>query len=82
MTGYGNRLFTAGVEGIIATWEVPMPSQVDMYGKAEAHSIKTDIWQCHDEPIWALALNEADQQLLSISSDRTMKLWNAASDTA
>jgi len=44
MTGYGNRLFTAGIEGVISTWEVPMPNQVDMYGKCETNVIKNEIW--------------------------------------
>ena len=34
LEGAGTDLFSAGVEGVIKYWKVPLPSEVDMYGSA------------------------------------------------
>jgi striatin 1/3/4 len=80
IAGHERRLFSAGVEGFIKTWKVPLPNEVNMYGPSIDIEIQTELWQAHSEPIWGLSLDAAEMQLLSFSSDNTIKLWDAASD--
>jgi hypothetical protein len=37
-------LFSAGVEGFIKKWVVPMPGDVNMYGSTDGTEITSELW--------------------------------------
>lgn len=74
MSDQANIAFTAGSEGIIKCWSVPLPKDVDTYGPSESKNYCIGTWNCHEEAIWQLAHHPFEKRLLSSSSDGTIKL--------
>ena len=60
-----NFLFTAGAEGVVRQWS--MESLLN----GESPCFEEE---CHDEPIWSMALNEKRGLLLTSSADQTLNL--------
>jgi striatin 1/3/4 len=50
-------IYTAGEEGQIRVWEVPLSSQILPYGKTEGRNFCIGVWKGHTETIWDLAFH-------------------------
>eukprot|EP01017_Pseudomicrothorax_dubius_P016736 TRINITY_DN1894_c0_g1_i1.p1 TRINITY_DN1894_c0_g1~~TRINITY_DN1894_c0_g1_i1.p1 ORF type:complete len:672 (+),score=69.54 TRINITY_DN1894_c0_g1_i1:118-2133(+) len=71
----GYFLYTAGSEGVIRTWAIPVPGQYDVYGSQADKPFCLSYWKAHLEPIWDLQQHSTENILVSSSSDGTIKLW-------
>jgi striatin 1/3/4 len=71
-----NQPISAGVDGEIKIWNLP-PSSDDIYKSyGSATPFLKESLKGHQDSIWSLSMNEKSQNLLSASSDKTIKLWN------
>jgi len=75
----GDLCFSGGIDSTIRVWNMPNPS-VDPYDCFDP-SVLAATLRGHTDAVWSLAYNTSRQQLLSASSDGTVKLWSPVSKT-
>merc|ERR1712241_445279 len=75
----GDLCFSGGIDSTIRVWNMPNPS-VDPYDCFDP-SVLAATLRGHSDAVWSLAYNTSRQQLLSASSDGSVKLWSPVSKT-
>jgi len=75
----GDLCFSGGIDSTIRVWNLPSPS-VDPYDCFDPQVLAATL-RGHTDAVWSLAYNTSRQQLLSASSDGTVKLWSPSSKT-
>jgi len=75
----GDLCFSGGIDSTIRVWNMPNPS-VDPYDCFDP-SVLAATLRGHTDAVWSLAYNTSRQQLLSASSDGTVKLWSPVNKT-
>ncbi len=70
-----NFVFTAGKEGIIKVWNLPLPEEVDSFGPSEGKNLCIANWNASPEVIWELNHHPKDYLMLSSSADGTVRMW-------
>jgi len=75
----GELCFSGGVDSTIRVWNMPNPN-VDPYDCFDS-SVLAATLRGHSDAVFSLAYNTSRQQLLSASSDGTVKLWSPTSKT-
>jgi WD40 repeat protein/serine/threonine protein kinase len=65
----GSTVFTAGTEGLIREWEIESNSLI--------REISTGV-----NNIWGIVLSENGDQIASVGSDDTVRIWSLTQDTA
>jgi len=75
----GDLCFSGGIDSTIRVWNLPS-SSVDPYDCFDP-SVLAATLRGHTDAVWSLAYNTSRQQLLSASSDGTVKLWSPSSKT-
>lgn len=73
ISGTGEHCYSGGLDGTINCWNVPN-SNIDPYDLYEPDILNSTL-HGHSDAIWGLAVLNSKQQLLSCSSDKTVKLW-------
>ncbi|XP_057670589.1 striatin-3 isoform X2 [Diorhabda carinulata] len=73
ISGSGEHCYSGGLDGTINCWNVPN-SNIDPYDLYEPDILNATL-HGHSDAIWGLAVLNSKQQLLSCSSDKTVKLW-------
>lgn len=76
----GDLCFSGGLDSTIRVWNMPNPS-IDPYDCFDS-SVLAATLRGHSDAVWSLAYNTSRQQLLSASSDGSVKLWSPVSQTA
>uniref|UniRef100_A0A6A7FRL8 Striatin-3-like n=4 Tax=Amphipoda TaxID=6821 RepID=A0A6A7FRL8_9CRUS len=74
ITGDGEKCFSAGLDGNIRIWNVPSIN-VDPYDSYES-SVELGSMIGHEDSVWGLSCHPHRSQLLSCSSDNTVRLWS------
>lgn len=74
ITGDGEKCFSAGLDGDIRIWNVPSIN-VDPYDSYES-SVELGNLSGHLDAVWGLRCHPHRPQLLSCSSDSTVRLWS------
>ncbi|KAA0187597.1 hypothetical protein HAZT_HAZT005620 [Hyalella azteca] len=74
ITGDGEKCFSAGLDGDIRIWNVPSIN-VDPYDSYES-SVELGSLSGHLDAVWGLCCHPHRPQLLSCSSDNTVRLWS------
>ncbi|KAF2354384.1 WD40 repeat [Trinorchestia longiramus] len=74
ITGDGEKCFSAGLDGDIRIWNVPSIN-VDPYDSYES-SVELGNLSGHLDAVWGLCCHPHRPQLLSCSSDNTVRLWS------
>lgn len=74
ISGTGKHCYSGGLDGKIHCWNVPN-SNIDPYDLFEPDVLNVTL-QSHTDAVWGLSELQAQQQLLSSSSDGTVKLWS------
>ncbi|KAL4449253.1 hypothetical protein ABPG74_015635 [Tetrahymena malaccensis] len=70
-----NFIFSAGIDGVIKAWNLPLPEEIDALGPSEGKSVSVGEWQAHHETIWDLNHHPFQPILLSSGADGYIKLW-------
>jgi len=78
--GAGDTLFSGGMDGTIRHWTVPPPLTVDPYDSFDP-TVLTATLSGHRDAVWGLSHHAGRGQLLSCSSDGTVKLWSPGNKT-
>lgn len=71
--------FSGGIDSTIRVWVLPSPS-IDPYDCFDPNILANTL-RGHTDAVWSLAYNTSRQQLLSASSDGSVKLWSPQSKT-
>lgn len=71
----GFFLYTAGSEGTIQMWTIPMPGQRELYSAIDDKPFCVGSWNAHSEPVWELLYHHRENLLISSSSDGFIKAW-------
>ncbi|KZC09556.1 Striatin-3 [Dufourea novaeangliae] len=79
MCSTGNQCFSGGLDGMIHCWTLPS-ANIDPYDSYEP-SVLTQTLKGHTNSVWGLSMYQPRSQLLSISSDGTVKLWSPNSNS-
>jgi len=74
VSGVGDYCFSGGVDSSVRVWAIPPPT-IDPYDTYDA-SVMVAVLEGHTDSVWCLAYSTTRAQLLSCSSDGTVKLWN------
>ncbi|GIY46106.1 hypothetical protein CDAR_293061 [Caerostris darwini] len=70
----GDQCFSGGMDGTIRCWNVPS-SLSDPYDSFDP-SVLTNTLKGHTDAVWGLSIHSSKLQLLSCSSDGTVRLWS------
>ena len=73
-------VFTGDTQGIIRSWAVPSPQEVEAY--ADFKNYCTGRWKAHSDCVWSIRYNAQDHAIISASSDNTVKLWKLPGDNS
>ncbi|CAG9797047.1 unnamed protein product [Chironomus riparius] len=73
----GDQCYSGGLDGVINFWNVP-PYNKDPYDSYDPEVLKCTL-EGHTDAVWRLAVNHTTGNLLSASSDGTVKLWSPQS---
>lgn len=74
MSGMGDQCYSGGLDGIIRCWAMPH-ANIDPYDSFEPSVLSASL-EGHTDAIWGLAVHNQRLQLLSASTDGTVKLWS------
>ncbi|XP_050300974.1 striatin-3 [Anthonomus grandis grandis] len=74
ISGTGEHCYSGGRDGVINCWNVPS-SNIDPYDSFEPDILNTTL-HGHSDSVWGLSVLNSKQQLVSCSSDGTVKLWS------
>ncbi|KAL8610961.1 hypothetical protein ACOMHN_042577 [Nucella lapillus] len=70
----GEQCFSGGMDSTIRCWNIPS-SNIDPYDSFD-RSVLDDTLVAHTDAVWGLSIHSTKTQLLSCSSDGTVRLWN------
>ncbi|KAL5009242.1 hypothetical protein ScPMuIL_014823 [Solemya velum] len=73
----GEQCFSGGIDSTIRCWNIPS-SNIDPYDSFEP-SVLQDTLVAHTDAVWGLSIHSTKMQLLSCSSDGTVRLWSPGS---
>ncbi|CAG9762459.1 unnamed protein product [Ceutorhynchus assimilis] len=74
ISGTGEHCYSGGLDGLINCWNIPN-SNIDPYDLFEPDVLNTTL-HGHSDAVWGLSVLNSKQQLVSCSSDGTVKLWS------
>lgn len=77
MCNSGNRCYSGGLDSMIHCWSVPS-GNIDPYDSYEP-GVLSQTLTGHTDAVWGLSMFHPRSQLLSVSADGTVKLWNPQS---
>ncbi|XP_070499649.1 striatin-3 [Chironomus tepperi] len=77
MSTNGDQCYSGGVDGVINCWNLPN-SNIDPYDSYDPDVLKCSL-EGHTDAVWRLAVNHTKGNLVSASSDGTVKLWSPQS---
>ncbi|XP_044015690.1 striatin isoform X3 [Aphidius gifuensis] len=77
MCNTGSRCYSGGIDGKIHCWSVPS-GNIDPYDSYEPGILGQSL-SGHTDAVWGLSMYHPKSQLLSVSADGTVKLWNSQS---
>jgi WD40 repeat protein len=71
------RVFSAGAEGVVRVWKVPMVEEIDQFGEDAELSSKLGVyaWEAHEDVVWAMKKNKVEEMLVTAGADGFLKLW-------
>ncbi|XP_076464657.1 striatin-3-like isoform X9 [Babylonia areolata] len=70
----GEQCFSGGMDSTIRCWNIPS-SNIDPYDSFD-RSVLDDTLVAHTDAVWGLSIHSSKMQLLSCSSDGTVRLWS------
>jgi striatin 1/3/4 len=79
MSPTGESCYSGGIDGTICCWNIPN-SNIDPYDSYDPSVLQSTLVG-HTDAVWGLSMHSARMQLLSCSSDGTVRLWNPNSKT-
>jgi striatin 1/3/4 len=74
MSPTGESCYSGGMDGTIRCWNIPN-SNIDPYDSFDPSVLQATL-AGHSDAVWGLSMHNSKMQLLSCSSDGTVKLWN------
>lgn len=74
MSPTGESCYSGGMDGTIRCWNIPN-SNIDPYDSFDPSVLQATL-HGHTNAVWGLSMHNSKMQLLSCSSDGTVKLWN------
>ncbi|GLH12177.1 Lissencephaly-1 homolog [Gryllus bimaculatus] len=77
MSATGEECYSGGVDGAIYCWKLPC-ANIDPYDSFDP-GVVTGSLEGHTDAVWGLSIHSQRLQLLSCSSDGTVKLWSPSS---
>ncbi|KAK0088936.1 hypothetical protein PV325_010124 [Microctonus aethiopoides] len=77
MCSTGSRCYSGGLDGMIHCWSVPS-GNIDPYDSYDP-GVLSQTLSGHTDAVWGLSMFHPRSQLLSVSADGTVKLWNPQS---
>lgn len=77
MSTNGDQCYSGGLDGVINCWNLPN-SNIDPYDSYDPDVLKCSL-EGHTDAVWRLAVNHTKGNLVSASSDGTVKLWSPQS---
>lgn len=75
----GDQCFSAALDGTIRCWNIPS-CNIDPYDSFDPSVLQQTI-MAHTDAVWGLSMHAHNTQLLSASSDATVKLWDPFTPT-
>ncbi|XP_078491586.1 striatin-3 [Ciona intestinalis] len=73
----GSSCFSGGLDSTVRVWSIPSV-EIDAYDTYDP-SVSQKILVGHTDAVWSLSYSSTRQQLLSASSDCSVRLWNPTS---
>ncbi|XP_025103841.1 striatin-3-like isoform X6 [Pomacea canaliculata] len=70
----GEQCFSGGVDATIRCWNIPS-SNIDPYDSFDPSVLQSTL-VAHTDAVWGLSIHSSKMQLLSCSSDGTVRLWS------
>ncbi|XP_070179388.1 striatin-3-like isoform X2 [Littorina saxatilis] len=70
----GEQCFSGGSDATIRCWNIPS-SNIDPYDSFD-RGVLADTLEAHTDAVWGLSIHSTKTQLLSCSSDGTVRLWS------
>nr|CAD7402873.1 unnamed protein product [Timema poppensis] len=77
MSATGEQCYSGGLDGSIHCWNLPC-ANIDPYDSFDP-GVLTGSMEGHTDAVWGLSIHSQRLQLLSCSSDGTVKLWSPTS---
>jgi WD40 repeat protein len=71
--GGQGMIYTGDCKGVIRSWTVPDPEEVERYGHYKNNCLTK--WAGHSDCVWCLRYNPVDNFIATSSSDNTVKVW-------